>query len=156
MNIFVLDKNPKIAAQMACDKHCVKMILESAQLLCSPYPPGTAPYRRTHYNHPCSKWVRESEDNYLWLLDYASSLCEEYHLRYGRYHKSSQIIQWCKANIYKLNFKQTKLTSFPQCMPSEYKNPNVVIAYRNYYMGEKASFAKWKAGGVPEWWVNEQ
>ncbi len=32
MNIFVLDKDPAIAAQMLCDKHIVKMLLETAQL----------------------------------------------------------------------------------------------------------------------------
>ena len=33
MNIFVLDRNPTIAAQQMCDKHVVKMIVESAQML---------------------------------------------------------------------------------------------------------------------------
>lgn len=33
MNIFVLDEQPEIAAQMMCDKHVVKMIVESCQLL---------------------------------------------------------------------------------------------------------------------------
>ena len=33
MNIFFLDKDPKIAAQLQCDKHVVKMILETAQML---------------------------------------------------------------------------------------------------------------------------
>ena len=33
MNIFVLDKDPEIAAQMACDKHVVNMIVETAQML---------------------------------------------------------------------------------------------------------------------------
>ena len=33
MNIFYLHKNPVTAAEMSCDKHVVKMILESAQLL---------------------------------------------------------------------------------------------------------------------------
>jgi len=37
MNIFILDNNPKLAAQYHCDKHCVKMILESAQLLCAQF-----------------------------------------------------------------------------------------------------------------------
>ena len=33
MNIFILDNDPVIAAQMQCDKHVVKMIVESAQML---------------------------------------------------------------------------------------------------------------------------
>ncbi len=39
MNIFVLDLNPALAAQYQADKHIVKMVLESAQLLCSPFEP---------------------------------------------------------------------------------------------------------------------
>ena len=33
MNIFVLDSSPLLAAQQQCDKHVVKMIVESAQML---------------------------------------------------------------------------------------------------------------------------
>ena len=33
MNIFFLHRNPKIAARMQCDKHVVKMVLETAQML---------------------------------------------------------------------------------------------------------------------------
>jgi hypothetical protein len=35
MNIFYLDKDPIKAAEYSCDKHVVKMILESAQMLCT-------------------------------------------------------------------------------------------------------------------------
>ena len=35
MNIFVLDKDPAVAATMMCNKHVVKMILESGQMLCT-------------------------------------------------------------------------------------------------------------------------
>ena len=52
---------------MACDKHVVKMILESAQMLCSVQPEGTAPYKRSFYNHPCTKWLRTSDANYDWF-----------------------------------------------------------------------------------------
>ena len=33
MNIFILDENPAKAAKYHCNKHVVKMILESAQML---------------------------------------------------------------------------------------------------------------------------
>ena len=50
MNIFVLHKNPIEAAKMACDKHVVKMILETAQMLCTvAHAHGfEAQYRATH------------------------------------------------------------------------------------------------------------
>ena len=33
MNIFYLDRHPKICAEYHCDKHTVKMIIEYAQLM---------------------------------------------------------------------------------------------------------------------------
>ena len=33
MNIFAINENPIVAAQEQCDKHVVKMIVESAQML---------------------------------------------------------------------------------------------------------------------------
>ncbi len=69
MNIFILDEDITKSAQAHCDKHVVKMILESAQLLCTAvnYYAGeqVTPYKSTHMNHPCSIWVRESLANFL-------------------------------------------------------------------------------------------
>lgn len=149
MNIFVLHRNPETAAKYACDKHVVKMILESSQMLCSAHPPSRAPYKRTHYNHPCSVWVRESIDNYNWLLEHAEALSAEYTRRYGKVHKSSKVIAWCRRN--KPRIIQQGLTPFAQAMPDQYKHRNPVRAYRAYYLGEKSRFAKWKLG-EPRWW----
>lgn len=63
MNIFYLDENPNLCAQYHCDRHVIKMILESAQLLCTALNvvagQQVTPYKSTHVNHPCSIWVRE-------------------------------------------------------------------------------------------------
>lgn len=152
MNIFVLDLEPSIAAQMMCNKHVVKMILESAQLLCAHFSPDTAPYKRTHYNHPCAKWARTSRQNYQWLLDHAKGLCEEYYFRYGRYHKSEEVIRWCEENIDKLAPLPDKgLTDFAQAMPEKYKHPLAVTAYRNYYKSEKLPICKYTKREWPYW-----
>ena len=122
MNIFVLDLRPNRAAQMMCDKHIIKMILESAQLLCAHFEPGIAPYKRTHYNHPCSIWIRRSRTNYQWLLDHADALCDEYAFRYGKIHKSKSVISWCRKNVDILTtLPNIGLTPFAQAMPAEYK-----------------------------------
>lgn len=151
MNIFVVDNDPKIAARQLCDKHVVKMILESAQMLCSAFENGEAPYKRSFYNHPCTKWARESQANYEWLLTHAYELCEEYFNRYGKIHKSLDAIDWCDNNYHKLNLPNVGLTTFAQAMPDEYKNDNAVKAYRDYYNGEKSYFAKWTNQLVPDW-----
>ena len=149
MNIFVLDESPVTAAEYACDKHVVKMILESAQMLCAVQPEGTAPYKRSFYNHPCTKWVRESDSNYAWLIQHAYALCAEYTRRYDKVHKSQQVIEWCDNNRPELPIGI--LTEHPTCMPDYCKKETVVDSYRNYYKNEKAKFAKWKDGNVPSW-----
>ena len=149
MNIFVLDKNPHVAAMYACDKHVVKMILESAQMLCSVHPEGTAPYKRGFYNHPCTKWVRASSENYDWLIEHARALCTEYTRRYGKVHKSEQVIDWCDANRPEL--PDVGLTPFAQAMPEDYKNEDAVEAYRTYYRNDKRRFATWKDVDPPTW-----
>lgn len=149
MNIFVLDHDPFIAAQMQCDKHVVKMVLESAQLLCGVH--KNAPYRCSHKNHPCTLWAKKSLDNYRWLCHHGKELAREYTLRYGKVHASEMVIDWAAAN--EPNLPTLGLTTFPQCMPAEYKCNDVVLAYRAYYCGDKVKFAKWtKNRKQPEWW----
>lgn len=159
MNIFVLHQDPMIAAQEMCDKHVVKMILETAQLLCSPFPEGVAPYKRTHYNHPSAIWVRENTANYWWLLRHGTHLTDEYTFRYNKFHKSSSVLNWCYEMFHTLPAigipRAGNTSPFPQCMPEQYKIPNdPVQAYKNYYIGEKKKFAKWNKGReAPGWFV---
>ena len=69
MNIFVLSNHPTTAARMQHDKHVVKMVLESTQMLCSAFEPEhKPPYKRAYFNHPCTIWTRTSKENYEWLL----------------------------------------------------------------------------------------
>lgn len=154
MNIFVVHYNPATAAQMLCDKHVVKMALETAQLLCSAFENGTAPYKRTHYNHPCAKWARELAGNYLWLVQHGLALCVEYQYRYNKEHKCKSVIQWCFDNMHLIKFQKDdyyRVTPFPQAMPDKYKNIDAVKAYRAYYNGEKLKFAKYTKREKPEW-----
>jgi hypothetical protein len=154
MNIFILDKDPEKAAKMQCDKHIVKMVLETAQILCTLFPDGYAPYKRTHYNHPCSIWARKSFDNYRWLVIHGLSLCEEYTKRFKKVHKSQSIIQWCCERKQNYLPEKSELTPFVQAMPEQYRNEDPVKAYRDYYLNEKKSFAKWDKGTpAPEWWT---
>jgi hypothetical protein len=155
MNIFFLDFDTKKCAEYHCDKHVVKMILETAQLLCSTHwvIGSEAPYKLSHKNHPCSIWVRESLSNYLYLCDLGLELCKEYTYRYGKRHKSQDVIEWCLTN--KPNISDTEFTEPPKAMPDEYKVNNVVESYRNYYIGAKKDFAKWKNRNIPEWFSNK-
>lgn len=139
MNIFILHLNPIIAAQMHCDRHVVKMIIESAQLLytcCLIYgiighditdfintapvtTKGSHGYRATHVNHPCCKWLSESVENYKWLVTMAKELCSEYTRRYKKIHATEQHIDWLSYVCPKI--PEIQQTTFAIVMPDEYK-----------------------------------
>ena len=152
MNIFVVDEDPQVAARQLCDKHVVKMILDSAQMLCTvalEHGYEDVPYKKAHPKHPCTLWAGKSAENWQWLITHGLAMAEEYTRRYGRQHKSEAVIRWC-ARL-PVGFPEKELTPFAQAMPEQYKNECAVTAYRAYYHGEKAGFATWKSE-VPQWW----
>ena len=158
MNIFVLAGNPWDSAKMQCDKHVVKMPLETAQMLCSVwhrYGQGDkVPYKEAHKKHPCTLWAGDTKQNYKWLYHHGQELCAEYTRRYGRSHK-------CEAVIFELyhtpfEFDHYHETIHPQCMPDEYKHNDVITAYRNYYLGAKRDIAKWDKGRQAPSWFKER
>ena len=158
MNIFFLDYDVKKCAQYHVDKHVVKMILETAQLLCgvhhvtahvTAHDTAHVPYKLSHKNHPCSIWARESLSNYLYLCELGLELCNEYTYRYGKRHKSQDVIEWCLVN--KPNIPDIGFTEPAKAMPDEFKVKSIVQSYRNYYMGAKSGFAVWKGREKPLW-----
>lgn len=152
MNIFALDDNPRKCAEYHLDKHVVKMILETSQILCgSHWVTGSeAPYKLSHKNHPSCIWTRECIENYNWLCELGIELCNEYTYRYGKTHKSEQVIHWCIENKPNIPSKGKK-TPFAMAMPNECKIGDPIQSYRLYYITEKKSFATWKNREVPEW-----
>ena len=159
MNIFFLDENPTLSAQYHVDKHVVKMILETAQLLCSVHHVTDqntiqVPYKLSHKNHPCAVWARESLSNYLYLCELGLELGKEYTHRYGKKHKSIEVIEWCIVN--KPNIPDIGFTTPAKAMPDEYKVDSVVESYRNYYMGAKNGFASWKKREKPFWFEKKE
>jgi hypothetical protein len=146
MNIFYLDEDPVKAAQVQYNKHVVKMILESAQMLCTAhhhYGNGdNVPYKKAHYNHPSTIWVRQNSIHYDWLYNHMKALGFEYTKRYGKEHLS---ITKCKDLVYLPPGIPTGIFQQPpQCMPDEYKDECSVQAYWNYYIGEKHIVANLK------------
>jgi len=136
MNIFYLSDCPKEAAVQQHNKHVVKMILESAQMLCTAHhecgPEKEGLYKRTHTNHPSAVWVRQSTSHYQWLYNHMLELGEEYTRRYHRTHltitKMKKLLATPPVDVPEAGF-----TPPPQCMPDEYKVDNTVEAYQNYY-----------------------
>lgn len=177
MNIFALHRSPILAARMHCDKHCVKMIIEYAQLLSTSHRilDGTEYlektsnnrnikrwklddsrenllYKASHINHPSSIWTRNNSLNYEWLYSLFYSLCKEYTHRYKRVHLTElKLLNVLSKVPNKINREVMEISDIPQAMPEHCKKDDYIEAYRNYYNLEKRSFCKWTNRETPEW-----
>lgn len=160
MNIFVLDTNPQLAAQYHCDKHVVKMITESCQML-STYINNHHKdlakkfefYKSTHIHHPCNIWLTESKANVWWLMELTGCLLEEYNFRYNKpanFKKAWDIYFYTKG--YFITKKLGNKTPFKLCMPEHCIIDNdPVLSYRNLYKTDKAHLIKYTKRNKPEW-----
>ena len=178
MNIFYLNSNPKTCAEMHCDKHVVKMIIEYAQLMSTAhrildgeeYIDKTANGRSikrwrmqdekyenglmkaSHINHPSNVWVRASKQNYTWLLKMWLHLLAEYTHRYGKQHACEKYIDF--LYVAPKNIRDVPFTEPTPAMPDECKIVgDSVASYHKYYIDKKVSFAKWTKRERPQWFT---
>lgn len=174
MNIFYLHRLRRKCAEYHCDKHVIKMILETAQLLCTAiwvYDSdnvhwdkdtkiftyrGARVYRKTHENHPCAIWARSNKKNFRWLRKFGIILCKEYSYRYGKVHKTQTVLEALRTPS---AIPDGDFFEPPQCMPDQYKVPGKCVnAYRKYYVSEKSSLHSWKgkvAGRNTPFWIKQ-
>lgn len=176
MNIFYLHNDPKICAEMHVDKHCVKMILEYAQLLSTThrYLDGILStglsksgrkqqryvlsddrehilYSATHINHPSAVWVRQSEQNYRWLFTLFCELLKEYTYRYGKLHACERLVTTLGRPPKNIDMDKSFTEPTP-AMPDHYKVAGDSIqSYKNYYLGDKTRMFSWKNRQTPSW-----
>jgi hypothetical protein len=180
MNIFYLDKNPKVCATMHCDKHVVKMIIEYAQLLSTAHRVldgvsknvltksnrkyttwihpitlmETTLYKSTMRNHPSAIWARQSLSHYVYLKELWKNLCAEYTYRYGKVHITyTKLIDVLEVNP--TNIPNVPFFDPPPAMshfPLCIVPNNSLHSYYNYYIVAKNYFAKWTKRPIPEWY----
>mgnify|MGYP000861069492 FL=1 len=179
MNIFILDNDPIKAAQQQCDKHVVKMIVESGQMLSTVHRmlDGTMErrasksgsmlqyfkhphmqmentlYKACHFNHPSTVWTRESLQNYIWHYDHFYALCIEYTYRYGKIHSTQSKLEEV-LSITPKNIPNIGLTPFKLAMASfpECIVEDPVQSYRNFYQTKQKRFKMaWTKRSTPEW-----
>jgi len=175
VNIFYLDPNTTKCAEYHVDKHCVKMIVEYAQLLSTAHRVldgkeyiddssgrkikrwklGSSYedilYKATHINHPSAIWVRQSYDNYYWLRSLLYRLCKEYTYRYGKTHKVESSGLYEALSYAPINMKLHVFTEPTPAMPDEYIiKGDSIQSYKNYYNGAKQALHNWKNRPIPD------
>lgn len=177
MNIFILDESPVQAAQLQCDKHVVKMIVESAQMLSTVHRmlDGTQVtndkgklvkkwvfnddrdelyYKAVHTGHPCTVWTMQSDLNYNWHYAHFVALCDEYTYRYGKVHATDKLLR-SALSVMPKNIRYGDRTPFALAMNSnpECKFPDdPVKSYRMFYQTKQDRFKMvWTNRDIPEW-----
>ena len=181
MNIFVLDDDPIIAAQMMDCVRVPKMVTETAQMMASALrrhgatdemfiglgilTKGGKPYKGGYAHHPCTIWAGDTHPNFSWLAIHGIGLISEYRKRFGKEHACAKPIIRMEGLGRVLILKPSDdilehitggvRTPFAQAMPDEYKDDDAVKAYRAYYHSKADS-----KGGVhyrhtspPYWWL---
>ena len=191
MNIFIVDRNPTVAAKMLCDQHVVKMVTEGAQMLSTCHrvldgkmamgssnsgkrqvPRYTLDdsredllYHAVHFQHPCNIWIREDVIHYEWLVLHTLALSEEYTKRFRKTHACHALVKFFVEVPSPINMPRPlrgdvngkRLLGnhpFVQAMPDEYKDADPVKAYRNFYIGGKSKFARWRFTTPPKWYTD--
>lgn len=186
MNIFILHEDPVVAAQMQCDKHVPKMVVESAQMLSTAHRmlDGTvqiAPsksgkrmvrhyrlfedpemdqvlYKAVHYKHPCTVWTMESADNYVWHYKHFVALCDEFEFRFNKTHATAVKL---KSPLWSLphNIPKIGMTPFKLAMTSnpECMFEDAVESYRAFYHTKQDRFKMaWDKSRPKPYWFEHK
>jgi hypothetical protein len=163
MNLFILSENKQRSAIYHTDRHIVKMPTETAQMLSFAYhhpelwggnvPSYIMAFSKTHDLHPCSKWMRESVQNWLYTAQFGMALYEEYQFRFNKpdkHQRAKMIFQFALDNPPSL--PDTGLTRFAEAMDECYKvHQSPILNYRNYYTQAKNHLFNWKNRKKPYW-----
>jgi hypothetical protein len=155
MNYFYVEQDPTSAAQALCDKHVVKMILETAQMLSTAHrltesPQADFVYKPTHSNHPSTKWLRSSRAAYKHGLQHLCALFDEYRHRYNKTHATERLLPYLSQVPEAL--PDLPFVDPPQCMYDECRHSDTVEAYRSYYRVRRNEIKMaWTNREAPAW-----
>ena len=133
MNIFIINWDHTTCAEWHCDKHVVKMPLETTQMLSTVHRKysGDGPYLPVHQKHPCTLWAGQTVENY----------------RCDKTHGCERILAMLRCPPVELTARG--FTKPAQAMPDEYKHSDTIIAYQDYYINEKARICSWRKRPTP-------
>lgn len=105
MNLFMTSLDPVQAAREHCNVHRIKMIVETAQMLCTAHrlidgderADKLGLYKSTHVNHPCSVFVRENSNHYSWTYRLLEALCVDYAAVSNKPHATTRLLSILKT-----------------------------------------------------------
>lgn len=178
MNIFILSPETTWAkhldqqVQSMCDRHIVKMIAESVQMLVTaavaapcdlPITAPCQPLSASMAKHPCTQWTAQNPTNFNYLAVLALAMCYEHQHRYPLSPQHAYM-PWLQDVVESLSRTGYGLhTAMPTLFAVAVKDPamrsvntplhQAVNIYRDYYVRDKHKFATWKRRAKPLWFL---
>jgi len=167
MNIFAVSRHPRKCARALDDKRLNKMILETAQILCTVINEQSGeqvtPYRSSHKNHPITLWASSNEDlaPIRWLYRLGIAYGEEIIHRRDRKHACHKVIEDLAERWVYLSMIEEDLTEDQfyngarhKGLGIDYSHLPVFKAYRKYlntrWPGDKRK-PVWTNRKPPSW-----
>lgn len=165
MNIFSSDPDSTVSARNLDDLRLNKMIIESASLLANAIAAhggssSDLPISKTSgqpfktkawQNHPSCLWVKESRENYTWLLNHLIALIDELEYRTGTSHSMKNNLQVLTDGAKFLPLVNG--TPFANCTP--YRQIETITAYQLtliYKWEHDGKLPKWTKRSPPAWY----
>jgi hypothetical protein len=163
MQLFILDYEPCVSAQMMSDCHIIKMCLETAQILSSvrfnkgfehneiiPKPYNT--------KHPVITAI-DNQEKINWLLDYNRAIHSEYVYRFNKHHAYFKLIEFyehLRDNSIKY-YDKSKLNFARDFKDFTTTKTDLIESFREYYKMKKSIIKRWKytKRSEPEWMKRE-
>lgn len=161
MNIFVMENTIERCAKSHTDRHIVKMPTELAQMISFVYYHNEnwssdidtllMSFNKAHDKHPCSLWIRESAENFMWSCELGIELVQEYRYRYNsnKHQRALDIFKYGLINT--PEFSKWEQTKYATAMPDEFIVDCPIESYRNYYREGKVHLHQWKKRIKPTW-----
>ena len=158
MQLFILDRDPLAVPRMLCDAHVRKMCLETAQILssvlCRQGKMLSAGMPRPYnLNHPVVRAL-DTPWKVNWAVRFNRALHREYIRRFDKPHAYHPLCPVYRKRLFRRPARMEPDWSFARDFRNTViSDPDIVLAYREYYRLKKKMIRNWKytRTSEPEW-----
>ena len=130
-------------------------MLVTARVMRGDLPQGTKYFTYRMRNHPCSFWVRNDRQGFIYASQLLRSLCDEYTYRFNKTHATDTFyFNLPEPNLKKIFPYRRRMKDIPMAVGNHPLTNDPVEVYRSYYL-TKSWDLKWTKRDVPYWYIEE-
>src|SRR3954467_13069680 len=136
MNIFAVSRSPLLCCRALDDKRLRKLLLETAQILCTVLNLSSGrqvtPYKNSHAGNTLTLWAKNDLRNFDWLILLGVAMGKEYEHRFQKRHASSEVIDEIELEFLVRRCENNGLdSSYPVNWVNAASNSKLNISFRH-------------------------